>query len=316
MTQLRLTHPCIKMHNFLLIAIVAVNFCCLSSLEIPLVCDCESSNCYNKGILKERIVNFTSISCSFSEIKEVKLSWLTKGIEKSALLQFKNLKELKILNSFIESFEILHKNLHVINVPGNDIKNFLVKGENVQKFFAPKNKIEILPAKMFKNLRNLKNLNLEENQIFYVSETAFAVNLQLEVVNLNRNKLKFLEPKTFTSNSKLRQLHLNWNQIKNIQPELFAKNVNLEDLKLRGNQLTVIDRNSFTGNVHLNWLDLADNEIFLIQPKSFKNVNFVDLSLNYCVNEGFYVKSNKIKHMEQLIDRNCNIFFAISSGYF
>jgi len=308
------------MQKKFILVVFLIKFSNCSNIKIPINCNCEhrSSTCHSTTIISHEIdesIKFVCKYCNLSHIEEVQLSWLTEGIKRK-LHEFENIKNLKITNSNLEDSKKYYQNfpnLKILNMPGNKIKNLANFSGKIEKIFINNNKIEILRKNNFENLNYLKFLNAEENGIFYIAETTFFDNLELNILNLNKNNLTFLELKTFHRNIELKELHLNWNQVKRLNLKYFVKNLNLEVLRLRGNKIKVINNNFFNENLKLNWLDLADNEIFLIEPKSFQNLNFVDLRFNLCISEEFFIKSKKILHMENLIDRNCNIFYAISA---
>lgn len=308
------------MQKKFILVVFLIKICNCVNIEIPMNCNCEHrlSTCYSTTIISHEIdesIKFICKYCNLSDIEEVQLSWLTEGIKRK-LHEFENIIFLKITNSNLEDSTKYHQNfsnLKILNFPGNKIKILPKFRGKIEKIFINKNKIEILRKNNFENLKNLQFLNAEENGIIYIAETTFFDNLELKILNLNRNNLTFLELKTFHRNIKLKELHLNWNQIKKLNSKYFVKNLNLEVLRLRGNKIKIISKNSFIENLKLNWIDLAENEIFLIEPKSFQNLIFMDLRFNLCISEEFFIKSKKILHMENLINRNCNIFYAISA---
>ncbi|KAL7015478.1 hypothetical protein ACKWTF_016473 [Chironomus riparius] len=308
------------MQSKIILIIFLIKICNCSIFEVKLDCDCEykSSICYSSKIIS-RIIDESTIFinkyCSLSNIDEVQLSWLTKGIQRE-LHEFPNLKFLKITNSHLNSISFLENSpeLKTLDIPGNAIKDVPILRGQIDRLFINKNKIEILRKINFKNLRKLEFLNVEENEIFYIAEDTFSENLKLRIINLNRNNLTFLELKTFHKNLNLKEIHLNWNQIKNLKSEHFLKNLNLEKVRLRGNKLRVVSKNWFYKNLKLKWFDLAENKIFLIEPRSFENLDFVNLTFNLCINEEFFVKSKKILHMNKLINRNCNIFYTMQQS--
>lgn len=165
--------------------------------------------------------------------------------------------------------------------------------------------LRIQPTRLFKNLTNLKILNLKRNKLvselesfnglccleeLFLSENGIgeinppllATQFELRELKLDHNKLTMIRNMdTFKQLSKLMILHLNSNQIVEINARVFASLSNLKILWLDNNKLTQLDPNTFVGLSQLEELHLGFNEIDEISSGVFDALaNLKQLHLN------------------------------------
>jgi hypothetical protein len=128
-------------------------------------------------------------------------------------------------------------------------------------------------------LPKLKKLILSQNQIGFVSPTAFTQTLELTELNLTENKIKTFKPETFSSLGKLEILKLEQNRLTAVTPDLFAGLTGLKQLVLADNPLESVE--GIGAFVALEKLDLKQTALEaikqlrpLVDLKALKNVSF------------------------------------------
>lgn len=107
--------------------------------------------------------------------------------------------------------------------------------------------LEIEPA-AFRNLGNLRSLNLGTNYFADLPGDAFNALTNLQILFLHGNFLNLLRPGWFNSMFALEELRLEFNLVPSLPARIFANNHNLRDIGLSFNQITSINRNAF-GNL-------------------------------------------------------------------
>ena len=189
-------------------------------------------------------------------------------------------------------------------------------------------------------LNKLKYLNLENNQIFSISDTLYDY-FSIEILKLSNNQLE-----TYTSfevnevNSQnveiFQEIHLNQNQIKIIkyfsfifgklklanfdknnisliEIDAFLNCRSLENLSIANNRLTKIIENNFHFLFSLISLNLSSNEISFIENSSFRNLNklkYLDLNFNnlYSIQSDLFFGLINLKDLYLVNDENEIIF--------
>ncbi|XP_040343781.1 putative oxidoreductase PXDNL [Herpailurus yagouaroundi] len=92
------------------------------------------------------------------------------------------------------------------------------------------NRIREIPGSVFKKLKNLNTLLLNNNQIRQISRNAFEGLENLRYLYLYKNEIHALDKQTFKGLRSLEQLYIHFNQIETLQPETFGDLVKLERL--------------------------------------------------------------------------------------
>jgi Leucine-rich repeat (LRR) protein len=165
-----------------------------------------------------------------------------------------------------------------------------------------------IPRPAFRDLKNLRMMNLASNQISHVWEDWFeglprldALSLALnkiehlsgyefdglskiKTIALNGNKLASLGSKQFANNPFLRNLWLNDNVLEDLPQGLFANNTSLSAVLLNNNRLENIPDGLFSASKHLGYLNLSQNQLTTIGTgniQSHQEPFLVNLSHNY-----------------------------------
>ncbi len=152
--------------------------------------------------------------------------------------------------------------------------------------------------------KNLKLLNLGDNNIHKIEGSAFQECNDLETLLLPNNKLS---EETTTANSlfglsKLKYLYLQANEFTRL-PNLFHVNVpELERLDFSKNRITTIEWSSFNSLHSLKFLHLQNNEISVLTDKHFwvlKNLEYLELMENRLttLSNGLFSDLGKLVHL-------------------
>ena len=75
------------------------------------------------------------------------------------------------------------------------------------------------------------------------------------MLNMQNNEIDFLSEKIFEKLSNLKRVILDFNKLSVIPPKLFQNNLKLEDIYLKGNKIQIIVSTMFD---HLSLLDYVD----------------------------------------------------------
>jgi Leucine-rich repeat (LRR) protein len=192
----------------------------------------------------------------------------------------KNLNSNSFLNSSIETIDF--SNNKIVEIPRDFPDNF-------KEIILNGNPIRKIHDSLYKNKKNLENLELRENQIdeIFVSEGT-TENLDEEkddldlIIYLSANKLKELKPHTFGSiKSKLR-LDLSENSLKFLPENLFDGS-KVGDLNFANNLIEKLESNTFeNAQLAVDRADFSNNKIKLLDEKLFENwKSLYDLDLSH-----------------------------------
>lgn len=144
--------------------------------------------------------------------------------------------------------------------------------ENLIDLWIANNEITILDYDSLKDLKQLKNFTLQDNnKLEILPRNLFRNNLLLESVYLNRNSLKTIDESTFVTNEKLIDVWLQMNELKVLPKNLFRNNLLLEIVSIYNNSLTAIDETIFETNVKLKTIYLDGNKIDILPRNLFRN---------------------------------------------
>jgi len=128
--------------------------------------------------------------------------------------------------------------------------------------------------------KNLKVLNLMDNQITKIESSVFEDMISLKELYLLNNTINKLSMKTFEGLKHLQVLDLSRNKLKVIENKIFHQLVDLMKLHLWGNDLERLEDSAFYGLINLETLTLGDNKLMKIPSESFTNLqNLQNLEL-------------------------------------
>ncbi|CAH0746151.1 unnamed protein product [Diatraea saccharalis] len=123
------------------------------------------------------------------------------------------------------------------------------------------NKIVVIKPLTFVNLRMLRSLLLNDNQIRELISGTFAGLRRLKFLYLYRNRINHVDEDVFNALPHLEQLYLQVNEIHQIDPQTFTNMPRLQRLYLHNNKLNKIPPGSFRGLTKLHKLRLDSNAL-------------------------------------------------------
>uniref|UniRef100_A0A8C2Z6V4 Toll-like receptor 22 n=1 Tax=Cyclopterus lumpus TaxID=8103 RepID=A0A8C2Z6V4_CYCLU len=275
--------------------------------------------------------NFISAlkGCVFKDLIRLEVLKLQNNIisELGAAFQ-KYLPNLKQLRLNINKLTVINtgefaglQSLQNLSLNNNKIKT-LKKGSffglgNLTNFLLSVNEIdnEGLPKRVFNDLINLRALDLRENNIKYLEETAltdppFSKLSHLETLVINKNsrrgksflpsnflqgltnllafsvrnsQLLSLHKDTFTYTPQLQRLDISANDLKNLSPELFYPIRGLQSLYISSISLQSLDFFIKANLTKLKFLQARKNQIFVFSEEVIKSLPalvYLDLQTN------------------------------------
>jgi len=154
-----------------------------------------------------------------------------------------------------------------------------------------------MPAGLHKDL---KSLDLSENDIQFVNTTEISLYPELQVLDLSRNKISRLEA---AENYKLVKLDLSHNEITSLRRIKVSKLYRMTHLDLSFNRITSVPPRSFPTHSKLQFLNLASNSIEILEGNCFHDLeNLEELKLNRNRLSSFpkqlFIKLQKLKSLE------------------
>lgn len=107
---------------------------------------------------------------------------------------------------------------------------------NLTSFFVNNCSLTIVRDYNFKDLTNLRVLDLTDNQIVTIESAAFKDQTELKYLNLMNNRIETLDVYIFKTMTELEAIDLRFNLIKVLSPQTFTiPGENLKDVYLAGN---------------------------------------------------------------------------------
>lgn len=173
------------------------------------------------------------------------------------------LQKLNLKNNKIKTIENILKSLE---------SNYKHDTEPVFKYLDLSfNYIQKIDIKLSNYFKNLEELILKNNKIYFLKEDIFLNCKNLKFLDLTSNRLITIENFTFKYLDNLNLLFLGNNQIKSIEFNSFNNLTNLKILKLEYNKLDFISKYLFRNLKNLESLSLSNNRIKIIEYKMYAN---------------------------------------------
>ncbi|XP_061580356.1 nyctalopin [Cololabis saira] len=147
--------------------------------------------------------------------------------------------------------------------------------ENLTHIYLERNRIEAVAYNSLLGLGSLKYLNLQDNRINVIHDSAFQDLVRLENFYLNDNLLSDLPRFAFRGLSRLKMLNLGGNKLTNVSRTWFSDLVELEVLYLDRNQLLNIEEGTFENLTSLMTLHLNGNNLTTLPFSVFQPVYFL-----------------------------------------
>jgi Leucine-rich repeat (LRR) protein len=237
---------------------------------------------------------------------------------------FSNFVNLKVLRlnknsiSFIENFVFSNlKQLDMLDLSENKIQSIQPELfdnlQNLRTLNLEKNSMKILPPELLANLKKLELLNLSSNFLSsnWINFMTFKNLFNLRLLDLSYNKLTSLENSIFSDLTSLEMLDLKNNLVEGIAMDTFANLSSLTSLVLSHNFIKNVNF-SLNSLTNLNVLSLDFNEIYSVEKHLVANsLKLVDLHLN---NNKFFRVPNFIEnfHILKFLDLGENFIKNLS----
>ena len=143
---------------------------------------------------------------------------------------------------------------------------------NLRELNLDHNQLSSLPAGLFDNLTALETLHLHNNQLSSLPAGLFDNLTALETLHLHNNQLSSLPAGLFDNLTALETLDLDDNQLSSLPAGLFDNLTALQQLFLNGNQLSALPDGLFGNLTALEGLYLYDNQLSSLPTGLFDNL--------------------------------------------
>ncbi|OQV13915.1 Protein slit [Hypsibius exemplaris] len=153
----------------------------------------------------------------------------------------------------------------------------------VEKLDLQGNALTLVQTDAFRGLKNLKILQLQDNQIDTIERGSFQDLLLLERLRLNRNNLRSLPDLLLGSLGQLNRLDLSDNQLQFIGRKWFVGSLRLRNLQLDHNQIRCIDSEAVRNLKDLQILTMNYNNLTTLAKDMFadmRNLRILRISEN------------------------------------
>jgi len=187
--------------------------------------------------------------------------------------------------------------LKLISFSGNRLLRLLyfprdvfTKFPQLNDFSSQNCQLRFLKNGDFQNAGNLKNLNLDSNELTSLNASTFKGAEKLEWLSVSSNFIDTINKDAFQGLSKLQMLVLSQNKLRQLPRETFYSLVDLREVLLNGNEFDTMPAGLFDRNSQMMRIWLQNNKLNVIDPQLFaplKNLVFINLQDNVCVNELF-----------------------------
>ena len=211
-----------------------------------------------------------------------------QSLDKTTLLRQHNLKVLDVSENNISAIPngtfVSQSDLLLLNLSRNNIimieKNSFAGLQNLETLDLQSNQIMTMHEKVFIQLVNLKHLILSFNYLTFEQLPDFPPSLF--DLNLSNNNITMLFDTAFCGLSNLFRLNLESNNMTGIQTNTFVTNTNLQVLKLAYNKQDYLSHLSFPNNSKVQRIELQNNIIDLpdFPNDFFPFLTFLNLSHN------------------------------------
>lgn len=185
------------------------------------------------------------------------------------ILKSNEFKEIIKKKSFLQSSQTFETQLYV---------------DKITHVELPKQGFKCIDSNCFNDFINLKEINLQFNQLTLIGSLVFRDLIHLTRINLRGNKLTALSHNCFQGLINLEEINLSKNDLKILDQNLFSGLISLNLLDLSNNKLDIIDSNQFQGLYNLRCIKLNGNQLSDIDHTTLLldlvNLAYLDLSSN------------------------------------
>ncbi|KAM9312166.1 platelet glycoprotein Ib alpha chain [Gastrophryne carolinensis] len=218
-------------------------FCLLMATSVLSSPSCSTEENVSKGMKETTCIQLGLTTVPLKEIPQdtaiLNLSFnALQSISTSTFKGMKQMVELDLLNNSLTAFQAdLALMLEDLNLAQNSLNTF--------------------PE--LSRLSRLTNLDLSNNQIATIPDSAFKGLGNLKILNLKKNKINSLPEQVFDSLDNLNLLDLSYNQLQQLPEHLISNLGHLEKFYLNGNKLKHVPEGFFDNPKNLLYVYLDDN---------------------------------------------------------
>lgn len=195
-----------------------------------------------------------------NELEDLKISQAElKSIAANAFKYVRGLKRLDLSENRISKIDdaafqdlehslIALKMAHALSADYHSLSPNLFKSlSSLQYLDLSNNRIKSIPETSFHFMKNIKALEIRDNQIDQIAKGTFQgdIHSRLQIISFAFNAIKYISQHTFVDLSSLKQLNLDDNKIEKIERRGFMNLDQLKTLSLRGNRISSISDESF-----------------------------------------------------------------------
>ncbi|XP_050672375.1 leucine-rich repeats and immunoglobulin-like domains protein 3 [Leptidea sinapis] len=187
----------------------------------------------------------------------------------------KKLVSVPRIPEWVEQLDLSHNKL------SKDVTGGFDKLVSLKIIKLEKNALEIIPS--FVDCIQVREINLNKNNIVSIDVGRFPVNSTINTLSLNINRIRIIQEGALNNLTNLITLKLNKNEITSLPNHLFMNQSNLKTLELNHNKINVINGLLFQGLSSLTTLKIRYNNIDNIMDGAFfgfKSVNVLQLDNN------------------------------------
>uniref|UniRef100_A0A3B4BFE5 TIR domain-containing protein n=1 Tax=Periophthalmus magnuspinnatus TaxID=409849 RepID=A0A3B4BFE5_9GOBI len=235
-----------------------------------------STSLYALDVAENPLIKFEVTTAAFSNLKRLIIGYRTVKSNLSWTVQNNTLMgrvdsldisgvELASIDEWRKLFTTFHSSLVILQI--NSMQSRLSALINISCSMPKLTSLQIRKTKhfsiksnIFQMCKNVRKIQLEENNIKQIENGSFAFLHYLKEVSLSNNRLPSV-PVATRNLHRLQNLMLSFNQITKLGCQDFSGLTNLKELDLHGNHIAALSNCSFVALLHLEVLKLQENSI-------------------------------------------------------
>ncbi|XP_073995253.1 artichoke isoform X2 [Rhodnius prolixus] len=210
-------------------------------------------------------------------------------LQPALLKENKALKKVDLSNNQMTSMDVNalehNRDLREISLSRNSLNTFpdAVRSlPSLQKLDLSYNRIYQL-IRPLSELKSLAELNLSKNKLHTLIDGTFSQMDNLTVLDLESNEIQYLTPHIVRSNPSLFSLRLSRNKLTSVPSAAFSDLPQLTEVELQENELTHLASDAFSGVPNLLMLNLSHNHLTSLDRaglQGLKSMEILDISHN------------------------------------
>ena len=206
--------------------------------------------------------------------------------------------------------------LSSLNLMDNELvkmaeNSFLGLEDNLRELNLEANNLTTFPVSAVKILKKLQTLNLAQNQIFNITADSFTRLESIKYLDISHNVFNGIDRGTLVSLPSLKTLDFSFNDVQEVRSGSLDGLHDLENLDLSYNSLTILPRDIFAHTRRLKVVNLSNNRIRSLAGVFLDLLSLEEVFLHYNLllkisNDWFYNTPNlKTVHLQN------NVIFEI-----